>query len=68
MVTTNALDPLVSEFDTAEQADSYDRWFRAKVQATIDSERPCLPHDAAMARIDQLVEEMRKQRAAHPVV
>lgn len=30
------LSPIVSEFETEEQAASYDRWFRAKVQASLD--------------------------------
>ncbi|CAN7781989.1 hypothetical protein LJR034_008322 [Caballeronia sp. LjRoot34] len=29
------LDPLISEFDTAEEADAYDRWFRAEVEASL---------------------------------
>ncbi len=57
------LDPLISEFETEEQAASHDRWFRAKVQAAIESEKPRLPHDAALARVDALLEARRKQRA-----
>ncbi|MGZ7457775.1 type II toxin-antitoxin system RelB family antitoxin [Pseudomonas sp. Ma2-10] len=30
------LSPIVSEFETEEQAASYDHWFRAKVQASLD--------------------------------
>lgn len=59
------LDPIVSEFETQEQADAYDVWFRAKVQEAIDSPHPSLPHDAAMARVDSLLAEMRAKRAAH---
>lgn len=59
-----ALSPIVSEFETKEQAASHDRWFRAKVQEALDSTTPRLPHDEAMARIDRLLEERRKQRAA----
>lgn len=62
--STTRLDPRISEFDTQEQADSHDRWFRAQVQEAIDNPHPCLPHDAAMAHVDQLIEEMRKQRAS----
>jgi hypothetical protein len=29
--------PLISEFDTAEEAEVYDLWFRAEVQASIDN-------------------------------
>ncbi|MBW7902277.1 MAG: stability determinant [Rhodocyclaceae bacterium] len=61
---STVLDPRVSEFETDEQAASYDRWFRAKVQEAIDSKEPCLPHDEAMARVDRLLEERRKKRAA----
>lgn len=61
---STVLDPRVSEFETKEQAASYDRWFRAKVQEAIDSNKPCLPHDEAMARVDRLLEERRKKRAA----
>ncbi len=47
------LSPIVSEFETEKQAASYDRWFRAKVQASRDDSRPRIPHDEAMARIRQ---------------
>jgi len=57
------LDPLISEFETEEQAASYDRWFRAKVQAAIDDARPSLPHDEAMAHVAALIEAKRKARA-----
>lgn len=56
------LDPLISEFDTQEQADSYDRWFRGKVQEAMDSDKPALPHSEAMAKLDRLMEERRRQR------
>lgn len=45
------LDPLVSEFATAEEAEAYDRWFRAKVARSLADPRPSIPHDEAMARI-----------------
>lgn len=57
------LDPLVSEFDTEEQALDHDRWFRAKVQEAVESKKPRLPHDEAMARVNMLLQERRKQRA-----
>ena len=56
--------PIVSEFETQEQADSYDRWFRAKVQASLDNPGPGVPHDEVMARMEAILEEAeRKQRA-----
>jgi len=56
------LSPIVSEFETQEQADSYDRWFRAKVQASIDDPRPSIPHDQVMAEMRALLEARRKER------
>lgn len=56
------LDPLISECETQEQADSYDRWFRGKVQEAMDSDKPALPHSEAMAKLDRLMEERRRQR------
>ncbi|MFA5663448.1 stability determinant [Castellaniella sp.] len=50
---STTLSPIVSEFETEEQAASHDRWFRAKVQASRDDPRPSVPHDEAMARIRQ---------------
>lgn len=50
---SGALSPIVSEFETEERAASYDRWFRAKVQASRDDPRPSIPHDEAMARSRQ---------------
>lgn len=54
------LSPIVSEFETEEQAASYDRWFRAKVQASIDDPRPNIPHDQVMAEMRALIESKRK--------
>lgn len=49
------LSPIVSEFETEEQASSYDRWFRAKVQAAIDDSRPGVAHDDVMAEMDAII-------------
>lgn len=54
------LSPIVSEFETEEQAASYDRWFRAKVQASIDDPRPSIPHDQVMAEMDAIIAEAEK--------
>lgn len=59
------LSPIVSEFTTEEEALSYDRWFRAKVQEAMNSTLPRLPHDAAMAKVQAMLEQRRKARAAH---
>lgn len=58
------LSPIVSEFETQEQADSYDRWFRAKVQDSLDDPRPSIPHDEVMAEMRELIEFRRRDRNA----
>ncbi|WEK04820.1 MAG: hypothetical protein P0Y65_00760 [Candidatus Devosia phytovorans] len=49
------LDPLVSEFETQEQADSYDRWLMAKVERSLSDPRPSIPHDEAMRRVKEAI-------------
>ena len=58
------LDPLISEFDTQEQADSYDRWFRERVQRSLDDPRPNIPHDEAMARVRAVIEARKPRHAS----
>jgi hypothetical protein len=58
------LSPIVSEFETEEQAVSYDCWFRAKVAASLANPGFGTPHDEVMARMDAIIEEAeRRQRA-----
>lgn len=59
--------PIVSEFETDEQAASYDRWFRAKVQEALNSGKPPIPHDAAMAKVQAELNRRRKARADRPL-
>jgi len=64
MSTASArLDPLIDKFDTQEEADSYDKWFRAMVQQALDDPRPSIPHDQAMAILNARLEARRKARA-----
>ena len=63
-MSTTALDPLVSEFDTEEQATNYDRWFRAQVQEALDDTRPRIPHDQAMKMVEEELVKRRALRAA----
>ena len=55
------LSPIVSEFETEEDAAAYDRWFRARVAASLADPRPGVPHDEAMARIRRNLEKLRPQ-------
>ena len=53
------LDPLVSEFATQEDADSYDIWFRAKVESALHrADDPTTPRhttDAVLRRMDAVI-------------
>jgi hypothetical protein len=57
----NELSPIVSEFDTVEQAESYEKWLRAKVARSLADKRPPIPHDEAMAEAQKII-DARKQR------
>lgn len=57
------LNPIVSEFPSQEEADSYDLWFRAKVQEALDSTKPSIPHDQVMSEALQRIEAKRKKHA-----
>lgn len=50
------LDPIVSEFESDEAAEAYDVWFRAQVQAGLDSTKPRIPHEQVMAEIREMLE------------
>lgn len=58
------LSPIVSEFETEEQAASYDAWFRAKVKTSLEDPRPSIPHDVVMAEMRELIESKFKTRNA----
>ena len=55
--------PIVSEFETEDQATIYDRWFRAKVQAALESDKPVVPHDEVMAKMWATIEQHGKRVA-----
>ncbi|MGM0785054.1 MAG: antitoxin [Pseudomonadota bacterium] len=59
---TTPLSPIVSEFETEEQAEAYDRWFRSKVQRSLDDPRPSVPHDDVMIEMRDLLERKRRFR------
>lgn len=58
------LDPLVSEFDTLEEAEHYDKWFRAEVEASLADPEPSIPHDQVFTEMDALIAAKRKARNA----
>jgi len=52
---TTKLDPLISEFETAEEEASYTAWLRAKIAKSIADPRPKIPHDEVMRRVDERI-------------
>lgn len=54
------LDPIVSEFDTDEDAEAYDKWFREQVEAALAEEGPGIPHAEVMAGIRAIIEGHRR--------
>jgi hypothetical protein len=57
------LDPRVSEFESTEAAESYDRWFRAKVEKAMADTRPKIPHDQVMAEMDAIIASAERRLA-----
>ena len=59
----NALSPIVSEFETLEQAEAYEVWLRAKVAVSLADGRPTIAHDEAMAQVRKIIEDKRAAEA-----
>ena len=55
------LTPIESEFATTEEAEAYDTWFRAKVEAALADPRLGIPHDRVMAEMQAIIDR-RKTR------
>ena len=58
---------ILSEFQSDEQAARYDRWFRAKVQASRSDPRPGIPHDKAMAHNRKKLAAKRAAKETLPI-
>lgn len=58
MSDMNKYSPIVSEFESEEQEQSYLRWLKAKIAAARADTRPRVPHDEAMARIRKRLAEI----------
>ena len=44
-------------------ADSYDTWFRAKVQEALDDPRPPIPQEDVMRRVQNVIDSRRREIA-----
>lgn len=51
----NEYSPIVSEFGSAEEEQSYLAWLKAKVEASRADPRPSVPHDVVMAEMRQII-------------
>lgn len=49
------LSSIESEFASTEEAEAYDRWFRAKVEASLADRRPSVPHETVMSEAEDLI-------------
>ena len=58
------LSPLVSEFETEEQATSYVAWVKVKVQASLEDPRPGIAHDQVMAEMEAILIEAESRHSA----
>lgn len=57
------LNPIVSEFDTSEQAASHDQWFRLQVQKALDNTEPRVAQAEVMADMRKLIASKRDKQA-----
>jgi len=62
------IDPKVSEFETEEAASSYDRWFRAKVEASLASADDPMTRryssDEVMRKLDTTIKAAQARHAS----
>lgn len=54
--------PIVSEFESEEQETSYNEWFIAKVNASLEDPRPSIPHDQVMAEMEAIIIAAEQKR------
>ncbi len=57
------LTPIESEFATTEEAEAYDTWFRAQIEASLADPRPGIPHDKVMAELRAIIEAKKTSQA-----
>jgi hypothetical protein len=52
------LDPIISEFDTEEDAEAYEKWFREQVEAGLaESDEDDIPHEQVMAEMQAIIDK-----------
>jgi hypothetical protein len=58
------LDPIISEFETEEQAEAYDKWFRAQVEEGLHSKGPWIAHEQVMREAQEIIENAKNAKPA----
>lgn len=53
------LTPIESEFATTGEAEAYDAWLRAEVEASLADPRPGIPHDEVMAEMQAIIDRRK---------
>lgn len=53
---SQALSPIVSEFETVEQESAYTAWLQSKVAASLADLHPSIPHDEVMAEMESIIQ------------
>jgi len=61
IIPMTKLTAIESEFATTEEAEAYDAWFRAEVEAAMASNEPGIPHDVVMARMQAILDRYKSQ-------
>jgi hypothetical protein len=58
------LDPIVSEFETAEQEAEHTAWIRAELARRRDDSRPPVPHDEVVRRMEKRMARWSQHKIA----
>ena len=56
--------PIVSEFETPEQAAAYEKWLNEKVAKSLADGRPSVAHDEAMGQAHAIIQAKKAGRKA----
>ncbi len=54
--------PGISRFESHEQAEQYERWFREKVEAAAASRQPITPQEDVIASARKIIESAKVSR------
>jgi hypothetical protein len=61
-VMTKSISPLVSEFESEDQATSYTAWLQDKIKRSVEDTRPLVVHDQLMAELESIISQAELKR------